>query len=889
MDKKDTNIVFPDGYNMQEKWIKDVASKYFDLDNENMLRIGLLGYVNEVMSNSIEETNFMTNVYYNEIIPIRANLPDSIYAYASQVKFDGFTANAARLNFIIAIRKKDILNCKTYYRLENASKNEYYVVLEKNSYLELENNFRFFTEYDIQIDVKENIKTGEVSLTSKYIKDRKNNSYEFIPSTISKMNGEEFLFLKISGIELTHKNETFTVYNNDIISTTSFEFSFDGQLSHFDVYYNSNPLTDEKELLTKYFLDELEPAEGTKFCFYRYINENTVEIYFSPYNGYFKPDFNSQISVDIYTTQGSKGNLHFSGNDSAFYISNNHYTPQDLTIVPYVSEPSTGGENVKSLTQIKKKVLDQFSVRHNIITESDLNKFFNDNDKESEVLFVKRRDDIFKRIFSAFILAKDEKDNIIPTNTIRLKIHEDDIDVKDTGIGVYMFKNKKIIPTDDGVFVPESNHSGYSTNNNFEYVNTTLMKFNLSPLSTSHYNIYKNEYKSMDFNYTNSQSLNEFIINDINIFRDPAHSDRYELRFELSSSLSYDKILSLDETTKKYKDTGLIKVRGILNYNRSSIGYIDFIPTALNHENHKIVYTAYLKTTDYIDNSDRINIINSIKDIVSGVGSYKKNVYLNNKGVSLEVCVYYKNGTYNKNGKLDTLEELNEYCLANSFTMEGDLSLFTNLDRMMYTNSKVEEKDGKLIFTCDSVPVVSYDYYSKNGSSKIFNILNFFSGYLKENLNKLENNFDVDIKFFNTYGKSKWFTVGYEKSKLDAVNIRIKLRIKTSIHLDVKQKDIIKTFIKDYLESINQEKIRNIYISNLIRMLENEFNFIVSVEFLGFNDYDPSIQSLESEINDLDVLSASNDILDYVPEYLNLNKLQNNDGEFEPDIYIEYV
>lgn len=881
--------VYMDAYNLQNKWLNDIASKYFELDNENLLRVGLLGYVNEVMSNSVEETNFMTNLYYNEIIPIRANLPDSIYAYASQVKFDSFTASPATLNFIIAIRKNDIINCKSLYRLEGVSEYENYVVLEKNSYLELENGkYRFYIEYDIQIDVKENSKTGEVFLTSRYIKDRINNVYEYIPTTISKMNGEEFLFLSISGKELTYKSETFTVFNNDVVSTTSFEVKFEGQLSHFDVYYKPNMNKDEVIPLTKYFLDELEPDEGTKFCFYRYINETTVEIFFSPYNGYFKPEFNSQIIVDLYTTQGSKGNFHFSGTDSAFYPSNSHYTQQNMYIIPYISEPSTGGEDIKDLANIKKKVIDQFSVRHNIITESDLNKFFNDTDKESEVLFVKRRDDIFKRIFSAFILAKDESNNIIPTNTVRLEVPESAIDIKNTDQGIYMFKSKKIVEKGKGLFTPEESLEEAPISD-FSYVNTTLIKFNLSPLSTVHYNTYKNEYISLDFAYSNSQSLNEFIINDVNIYRDPAYSDKYELKFELASSLDTGSILKYNEETQKYQDTQNIKIKGILSSNKTSIGYIDFIPIALNHETQKIVYRAVLKSSDYIDNGDRIGIINSIKNVVNGEGVYKKDTYLEGSGVSLEICVFYKNGTTNKNDKLSQLTELTDYCLANSFRMREDLILFTNLDRMMYTNVKVDEREGELTFTCDSIPVVSYDYFTRNGSPKIFNILKFFSSYLKKNLNKLENNFDVDIKFFNTYGSSKWFTVGLDKEKLDAVNIKIKLRIKTSIFLDIKQKESIRDFIKDYLESINNDKIRNIYISNLIRMLENEFPYITFVEFLGFNDYDTNIQSLESVISDLDILSSSNDILDYVPEYLNLNKLQNNNGEFEPDIYIEYI
>lgn len=884
----DRNL-YLDVYNLQEQWLQNIAKNHFELDDENLLRVGLLGYVNEVMSNTVEDTNFMTNTYYNEIIPIRANLPDSIYAYASQVKYDGFTASPARQNFILAIRKEDILNVSSNDVTNDGRIIGKSFLIDKNSYLEIDSEYRFFLEYDIQIDIKQSNQNSDVFLTPKYVVNKADGVYEFIPSVVSKLNGEDFIFLNIYGHELSYTQQTFTVYETDIINSTSFELNFTGQLSHFNVYYKPNTNSNEIYPLKKYFLDELEP-EGDRFCFYRYMDNKTIEIFFSPYSGYFRPEFNSQIIVDIYTTNGSKGNFHYTGTDSLFYIATENYKNKNIITVPYISEPSAGGTDVLDITSVKQKVVDQFSVRHNIITESDLNKFFNDNDKESEILFVKRRDDIFKRIFSAFILAKDEQSNILPTNTIAVSIHEDDIDIKNENLGIYMFKNHKLINKEGSTYIPaESSLKPSIDANSFVYATPTLMKINISPLSVVHYNVYTNDYKTVNFNYSNNESLYEFIINDINIYRDPALSDQYELKFELATSLDKNEIITKNEKGT-YTDTGNVKVKAILTQNNTFIGYLDFQPIALNHDNDKILYRAILRTSDYIDNAERIEILNSIKIInTDGEGQYRSQTFISDSDVKIELCVFYKNGTTNRENKLTGLKELDEYCLANSFRMTDDLVLFSNLDRMMNTNVRIEEHEEKLIFTCDSVPVVSYDYYIKNGSTKIFNIIKFFASYLKSNLNKLENNFDIDIKFFNTFGKSKWFTVGLDKENLDSVNIKIKFRIKSNISLDSNQKASIKEFIRNYLESINTNKLRSIYISNLIRLLENNFPYIVYVEFLGFNDYDTHVQILESSITDINEIMGTNKILNFVPEYLNLNKLQNNNGEFEPEIHIEYL
>lgn len=887
-DTQNQNNIHLDVYSLQDDWMNNIASNHFQLENENLLRTGLVGYVNEVMANSIEDTNFMTNVYYNEVIPIRANLPDSIYAYASQVKYEGFLAKAAKQKFILAIKKSDVVDNAIEFKNTDGQILGKKFLIGKNSYLEIEREYKFFLEYDIEIEVKKNLNTTDVYLTSKYIINKSNDIYRYIPSTISNLNREEYLFLNLYGNELTYESKTFTVYQNDIINTTSFELQYSGQLSHFDVYYKENPFKSERILLNKYFLDELEPGSDP-FCFYRFLDDETLEIFFSPYNGYFRPEFNSQIIVEYYTTTGSKGNIHYTGTDSVFVVSNEEYKNKNINFVTYLSEPSIGGEDISDLSKIKKKVIDQFSIRNNIITESDLNKFFNDNDKESEVLFIKRRDDIFKRIFSAFILAKDEKNNILPTNTVKLRIHETDMDIYNENLGIYIFKNRKIIHGGDDTYLPfESEIKAGRETNNFVYANPTLMKVNMSPLALTHYNIYVNEYNTLQFNFSNSESMRDFIVNDVNVFRDPVMSDRYEISLELATNSNVNDILSKTDDGK-YVDKGIVKVKALIS-TTNNIGYIDFSPSALNHNNNKIVYKAIMKTTDYIDNGDRMEIRDSLRQLDNGgeskLISYS---YIPDTGFSMEICVYYKNGTYNKYGRLEKLNELKDFCLANSFKTEQNMILFTNLDRMMNTNVKIEENNGALNFICDSVPVVSYDYYARNESTKIFSILKFFSSYLRDNLNKLENNFDIDIKFFNTFGVSKWFTIGLEKNNLDSVNIKVKFRIKTNINLDNTQRDNVKNFIKNYIESINENKLRSIFVSNLIRMIENEFHYVLYVEFLGFNDYDTSVQALESKITSINDIKNRDEVISYVPEYLNLNKLQNNNGDFEPEIYIEFV
>ena len=42
---------------------------------------------------------------------------------------------------------------------------------------------------------------------------------------------------------------------------------------------------------------------------------------------------------------------------------------------------------------------------------------------------MRKRDDVFERMYSAFILFKDTANNIVPTNTLDLLINSNDIDI----------------------------------------------------------------------------------------------------------------------------------------------------------------------------------------------------------------------------------------------------------------------------------------------------------------------------------------------------------------------------------------------------------------------------------------------------------------------------
>jgi hypothetical protein len=87
--------------------------------------------------------------------------------------------------------------------------------------------------------------------------------------------------------------------------------------------------------------------------------------------------------------------------------------------------------------------------------------------------------------------------------------------------------------------------------------------------------------------------------------------------------------------------------------------------------------------------------------------------------------------------------------------------------------------------------------------------------------------------------------------------------------------DDISSFIKDYMEDINE--LNDLHIPNLITAVTNEFREqLVYFKFLGFNKYDSLTQSIYRDTLDDSEFRESTT----VPEFLNVNI---TDDE-EPDI-----
>lgn len=338
----------------------------------------------------------------------------------------------------------------------------------------------------------------------------------------------------------------------------------------------------------------------------------------------------------------------------------------------------------------------------------------------------------------------------------------------------------------------------------------------------------------------------------------------------------------------------------ILNKSDCMIAKIDLPPETLLRydQNGKLIDSLRSRNPDNKDGTWNI--------MVYGNSEYKmtKGLYRFGDGTFLQIpqeniLEYYKfnYGLYNKT--LYCLDDTNfganaEWpqvidnvlnCLSGHVVgTDEDYSLkikepddFGSLD---YEDKPPEENTIKYIlqtkrFYIKSIPVVRYSYI--NDESRITQFISQLEKrreYTDSALYLFENQFGIDLKFFNTYGPSKTFFLD-NGDPLNKTNIVFKFRVKLEPGADKYTPDYIIMAIKEYIENITQ--FDNTHISLLIKYLNATFKESTTyIDYEGFDEFGPE----EKHINRIEPKS-----INLVPEFINVS----TNDDLSPDIQINLV
>jgi hypothetical protein len=866
-------------YSVQDKWL-ETAKKFFGVnDNDevgiSLLKAGLFGYNNEIMSNEIKNNVYHRNVLYDEHFLNTASIPKSIYNFAKVQNEQVSNSVPSQMRITFSVKKNDITNSSKFRKLETlenlADSDSAYEFIISDEYQFTLGDYKFMLPFPVQLIFRINNINNEYTVIGRYMYEDSQFPFFDVQNPYIKLwedsfKGEKYLFLALDIFQMEKKESSIKITSEDISENLFYNIEYTGQLAYFNVYYNYNG---KRELLKTYFNNTFTPPENEKYCYFTFIDDNKIEISFSALPNNFRPRFNSSLDVEVFTTSGEKGNFSFSGDVLVNFINDSEMNKLPVYITPLTD--ASGGKDKPSYLEIKNKLIENYLVRDNLITDYDLDLYFNrmSNDariNNSSIKFIKKTSDVIKRLWNAYLLLRNNEGHVIPTTTVpNLLLSKKELE-----------DNNYTIPENTAVVYDIEADSYFCVYHKLEledyrdkskyliYSLPYLIKIEQTPvLSSIFYKTHIYRPISLSFKYLNPNIPYQFLVSNFDIKRDNISNETYTFALTLTTNL----------VDTNFNDN--VKVRGILKSKSGEVyGYFDFNRIS----DTELMYEGYLATEKKnVISANKMNVYNSLYSIDSspipdndGFTSVK-NAYIDGE-VELDIVIMYNNEfSKEKYGETNRMPDMADYGTVCLLRNDEPIKLFTNLSNTIESNAFPVQNGMNL----KSIPLVEHSYFQYN-YNLVYELLDAFMETLSLNMDRLENNTSVDIKLYNTYGRSRWYynkltynniTHKHEFDMVKRVDLDLKLTIHTNTVVTGDDDLAIKRYISEFIESCNDEGI--FPMSNLIRRLEENFDSIRYIEFESINEL--PIQKIQSKYTSFLDMSKQ-EVIDYVPEYLNLRK-----------------
>lgn len=933
-------------------YVNEVKKKFTPDVNEDTLMLGIFGYTGQMFSDLLQNTIVMASEFSNESIPTKAKFEKNIIAHALGLGITDINAIPSQFDVLLTFIEDDII------KLNGGKEDWGTFTFDRDTQIWIGDHC-FHTDYDIEIKKIKLNNTGELdsyAYTARYkMGDEATGNFDNPISNITNpyltspvqmnVNGTSVIFTSCT----LHQVKKSTVYkkvlSDNSITSKTVTFEFDGQLAAFTIDVTEGNTT--THLIPVYEGLSVEPQKYPYF-YYSYLDSNTIRIKFD--RTQYQPRINSDVRINIQTTEGESGNFVFDPEVyPAFSCSSSRcgYSNIGVEIRPVTGEAMYGTDK-KSIDDLKQLIPKEALSRGSITNLTDLENFFNMlNTDDSKMYFYKKRDNILERLYYSYILMRDAYNVIIPTNTIDMRVTPDQL-MTEEGSNKLIFKKGQVIKlVDNGYTIIKGEYSfpddmpnnvdvgdfakagktWYVYNGiewevssidpeesafhgelytppedetiddgSFKYVIPYNFIINTSPLYGMYFLSVVDTKKFLDFSYINSKCLYQYIATNATLYRGYLEEpNTYSISISTEQNVDSKEdnpMIIFDESG----DISDIKIKCVaVFYDEDDEPYrwaeakLDSYDIEANIFNFKFKFF----TEDYIDIYNRIKIdvgssdeFTNMRDIGAtneSYGHFKANTKCIIHILSKQDTVYVDEGTNNRSKLFEIIdfgdENKEEYTLSNSYQITEGVDFFHDYSDIISSTviSELDENESPF-FRIKDVPVVKYDYFDTEDKALHFcKELVERKNYIDYAIQVLEDAFEMDFKFFNTYGPSRLFTLDNVDDYLNRTQLSLTFKCRfnsayianSTLDEAVITNNIISD-IKEYIEDINE--ISSLHMSNLVTEITNKYReFLIFFEFVDINGYGPGYEHLYA-------MEMPNDII--TPEFLNVAALK--DGT--PDI-----
>jgi hypothetical protein len=653
-----------------------------DLD-ETTAMVGIFGYITEIASQSLQNTLISVAETTNETLPTRAKFHKNILAHAMNLAISDINAKPATMTMMIYL---PISEMEQNFAEVNVTTGRAKFILDHRVPVRID-DIEFHLDYDVIINRTRNTK-GAYVYTAMYdlFEDgtttiKQDNPISDITNpyitTLIKTNRDGIDYVAFSARlhQVTLVEIERNVLTDNDIENKTFTFEFDDQLSYFDIDVTES--NGETRHLTPIYSGLLDyTVEDGEWCYYEYLDENTIRIIFS--RDSYVPKLNATVTINVVLSDGYNGNITYNEEFRISLISDaySNYNGMYAIIYPLLNGVSNGGRDKKSIDDLKKIIPREAQSRGSVINTTDLNNFFNSiNDDTNYLYFYKKRDNPFERLYYGYMITK-KNDTVYPTNTLPLMVEQNDFKgfagnnnlVLSPGTVFYYYDHgtdtdkayATLTPPEYVEGLDEDDYPYPMTTNIdgnlvrvFEYICPFLITID-DDLISSYLLTVMNEDKTFKFDSINTASDTQFITTNMNWTRKFIYTDdngdkktydyKYIMTLDMIRNTNDDAkaLVTVKNDANNDKILTNIKIRAILvmyadDTETNPYRYLEGTLTDYEQQDDLYTFQFEMGTDDYMDLNNRINItgiynakpeaLQELESIESSHGYMNKNTY----------------------------------------------------------------------------------------------------------------------------------------------------------------------------------------------------------------------------------------------------------------------
>lgn len=685
-------------------YVNEVKKEFTPDVDEDTLLLGTFGYFGAIQSDTLQNSIIMASEFANESIATKAKFDKNVISHALNLNITTLNATPARMEVLLTFLEDEIINAI------GGGSGEFIFDRDNKIYFD---NFEFHPDYDIIIR-RVRLNNGEYTYTAMYrmsgdgvyenpISDI-TNPY-LTPPVVMNVNGTSYLFTSC----LLRQVEKSTIYkkvlSDNTITSKTVNFSFESQLAGFDVDVTNS--TDQIHLVPVY--EGMDSQSQYSHIWYTYLDTETIRLKFD--RDSYSPRINSNIAINLQTTQGEAGNFTWVADYPQFSFDSDRLGYSNITVqVRPVTGESMYGVNKKTIDELKTIIPREALSRGSITNTKDLKNFFNAIDSDlSQVYLYKKRSNNRDFLYYMYIVMKDALANVIPTNTVNLMLRPDQL-FTDSNKSRLIVKKGSVLKLDaDGTtaFIsaleaPDEDAIDYT--DSFYYIIPYNFAICTDPMYGMYFLTTMDENRRLYFSYINDECLFQYIATSINWKRlYLTDDDTYTMTIELEQNIANDDTMIKVAADGTIESTNVRCFAVFYNSDDEPYRYLEGTITNYNTEANIVTFSFTMTSEDYIDQYNRIRIdglhpIGSISQLIDYgymPANCKTMIHIVTKQPEYSTRLTYTDLFYDEVDLSTIIPGLDGYTISNSYTVNNGVNFFYNYSDIIY--STVSIGDGEYV------------------------------------------------------------------------------------------------------------------------------------------------------------------------------------------------